>query len=97
MIKTPDGLMFYLFSLKVGRWHDMRIYRESGFADVLDAVMVIKGKQYCIYVDAAYALHLWMRTAYLLVNVTLDKLLYKKAISTVCGAVEWTYKDFKQL
>ena len=47
-ITTPDGLKFYLYGPEVGRSHDMTLYRQSGTGDVLEEVLLVNGKQYCI-------------------------------------------------
>lgn len=96
-ITTPDGLMFYMYGPEVGRRHDMTLYRQSGIGDELAAVLLIDGKQYCIYGDAAYLLRPWLQTAHPRLNATAAELMYNKLMSAVRTAVEWTYKDVKQL
>lgn len=96
-VTTPDGLMFYMYGPEVGRRHDMTLYRESGLGEVLEAVLVINGKQYCLYGDAAYILRPWLQTAFPRTNASADEIMYNKAMSAVREAVEWTYKDIKQL
>lgn len=94
---TPDGLMFYMYGPEVGRRHDMTLYRESRLGEVLEAVMVIDGKQFCLFGDAAYLLRPWLQTAFPRLNASVQDMLYNKAMSMVRVAVEWTYKDVKQI
>lgn len=96
-ITTPDGLMFYMHGPEVGRRHDMTLYRESGIGAVLEQALVIDGKQYCIYGDAAYMLRPWLQTAFPRVLATPQQVVYNTAMSAVREAVEWTYKDVKQM
>lgn len=96
-VTTPDGLMFYMYGPEVGRRHDMTLYRESRLGEVLETVLVIDGKQFCIFGDAAYLLRPWLQTAFPSLNASAQDILYNKAMSMVRVAVEWTYKDFKQL
>lgn len=96
-VTTPDGLLFYLFGPEVGRRHDMTLYRESGLGTVLEEGMVIDGKQYCIFGDAAYILRAWLQTAYQSISASPQEMMYNAAMSAVREAVEWTYKDVKQL
>lgn len=74
----------------------MTLYRDSGLGDVLEAVMVINGKQYCIYGDSAYLLRPWLQTAQPRLHATAAELVYNTAMSAVREAIEWTYKDVKQ-
>lgn len=96
-ITTPDGLMFFMYGPEVGRRHDMTLYRDSGIGEALENVLLIDGKQYCIYGDAAYLLRPWLQTAYPRINATAAELVYNREMSAVREAVEWTYKDVKQL
>ena len=52
-ITTPDGLIFHLHGPEVGRRHDLTLLRNSQIESTLQENMLIDGKQYCIYGDAA--------------------------------------------
>jgi len=96
-VTTPDGLMFYLYGPEVGRRHDMTLYRQSNLDSALQEGLSIDGKQYCVYGDSAYLLRPWIQTAYSRVGATQAQQAYNKAMSAVREAVEWTYKDLKQI
>lgn len=96
-VKTPDGLLFYMYGPEVGRRHDMTLYRERNLGAVLQVVLVINGTQYCIYGDEAYVMRPWLQKAFPRLSATAEELLYNTAMSAVREAVEWSYKDLKQL
>ena len=96
-ITTPDGLMFYLYGPEVGRGHDMTLYRESGLDVSLQQNMVVDGKQYCLYADAAYILRVYLQVAFPRASATPTHRVYGALMSAVREAVEWTYKDLKQM
>lgn len=96
-VTTPDGLMFHLYGPEVGRRHDMTLYRQSGMDQQLQSTMVIGGRQYCLYGDPAYILRAWLQVAYDRASATAEQLVYNKGMSSVREAVEWAYKDLKQI
>ena len=96
-VTTPDGLMFYLYGPEVGRRHDMTLYRESGLDVSLQQNMVVDGKQYCLYADAACILRVYLQVAFPRASSTPTQRVYGALMSAVREAVEWTYKDLKQM
>eukprot|EP00171_Calliarthron_tuberculosum_P007558 IDg7558t1 len=96
-VTTPDGLMFNLYGPEVGRRHDMTLYRESNLDAVLQEALLVDGRQYCIFGDSAYVLKPWLQTAFPRVGSTSAQEAYNTAMSMVREAVEWTYKDLKQI
>jgi len=96
-ITTPDGLILHLYGPEVGRRHDLTLLRNSGIEEIMEQRMVIGGKQYCIYGDAAYMLRVWLQTAFPRLTVTPVQAVYNKRMSAVREAVEWSYKDIKQM
>ena len=96
-LTTPDGLMFHLYGPEVGRRHDMTLYRQSGIDQQLQSHLTIQDRQYCVYGDAAYVLRAWLQTAFPRADATMHQLIYNKDMSAVREAVEWTYKDLKQI
>ena len=96
-VTTPDGLIFHLYGPEVGRRHDMYLYRTSGLDGILRDTLLIEGKQYAIYGDAAYLHRPWLQVAFSRFNVTPQQTLYNQRMSAVREAVEWSYKDIKQL
>lgn len=93
-----DPQRTYVLHVWSGGWlrHDMTLYTESGLGEILWSVMVRNKKQYAIYTDAAYLLRPWWQTAFQ-VNGSAAELTYNREMSAVQEAVEWTYKNFKQL
>lgn len=51
-IHTPDGLIFRLFGLEAGRWHDLTRLREGGREDVLEGCILSNGGQFYIFGDS---------------------------------------------
>jgi nuclease HARBI1 len=45
VVTTPDGMLFHVFGPLKGRRHDMDLYAESGFEDVLAEGLLIEGAQ----------------------------------------------------
>lgn len=68
----------------------MTLYHQSGLGNVLEVMLVINGKQYCLYGDMAYLLRQWLQTAFPRLNTTEQEISYNKMISVVHTAVEWT-------
>lgn len=95
-LTTPDGLMFALFGPEVGRRHDLTLYRESGWEQVLQDVLSVDGTQYCIYGDCAYLLRPWMLCPYFRDLATPSQMAFNSSMSAVRIAVEHNYKDLKQ-
>lgn len=52
---------------------------------------------YCFYGNASYILRLWLQTVFSRLGATADHLAYNSAIKSMREAVEWNYKDLKQI
>ena len=61
----------------------------------LSETLLIDGKQYCIYGDAAHSLRPWLQVGFPNVSATAEERLYNACMSAVRGAVEWKYKEIK--
>ena len=96
-ITTPDGLMFYLYGPEVGRRHDMTLYKESNLEADLQENMIVDRTQYCLYGDAAYIPREYLQVAFPRAGATDGQRVYGALMSAVREAVEWTYKDLKQM
>lgn len=72
------------------------MFARSKMEEFLSANMVVDGKQYCVYGDAAYRLRPWMRTAYPRRTATEDQAVFNVAMNAVRTAVEWSYGEVKQ-
>lgn len=75
---------------EVGCRHDMTLYRQSGISAILEQELVIDGKQYCIYGEAAYILRSGLQTAFPRALTTPKQLEYNTGMSAVHESVEWT-------
>ena len=75
----------------------MTLYRESGLDVSLQQNMVVDGKQYCLYADAACILRVYLQVAFPRASSTPTQRVYGALMSAVREAVEWTYKDLKQM
>lgn len=96
-VTTPDGLIFYLYGPEVGRRHDTTLLRKSGLEERLQAILLIDGRQFYLYGDAAYMIRPWLQTAFPRVGATEEQLEYDTGTSAVRVSVEWNYKDVKQM
>ena len=96
-VTTPDGLLFNLYGPEVGRRHDLTLLRQSGLQDSLQNCLHINGRQFYIYVDAAYVLKPWLQVAFPRAGASLERQILNTRMSGVRIAVEWNYKDLKQL
>ena len=75
----------------------MSLYRESGLDASLQQKMVVDGKQYCLYADAAYILRVYLQIVFPRARATATQRVYGALLSAVREAVEWTYNDHKQM
>ena len=96
-VTTPDGLIFHLYGPEVGRRHDLTLLRESGLQDRLRICLKINDRQFYIYGGAAYMLRPWLQVAYPRVGACVERQTFNTCMSAVRVAVEWNYKDLKQL
>ena len=96
-VSTPERLIFHLYGPEVGRRHDLTLLRESKLQDRLQVCLKINGSQFYIYGDAAYMIRPWLQVAYPRTGATPDRQTLNSNISGVCVAVEWNYKDLKQM
>ena len=79
------------------RRHDMTLYRQNGLDEQLEEHLYINNKQYCLYGYPAYVLRAWLQIAFDRNKATADELQHNKGIRSVREAVEWTYKDLRQI
>lgn len=93
----PDGLIFSLYRLEVGQRHDMTLLRNSGLKYRLCEGPLIGNLQFHIYGDATYVLRTWMQTAFDRATGTYAQAIYNTSMSRVWVAVEWNYKDMKEM
>lgn len=96
-ITTPDGLIFHMYGPEVGRRHDMTLYQDSGIDLILQQHMVMDGRQFYLYADAAYVLKPWMQIAFNPAFATPPQIVHNHAMNAARVAVEWSYKDVKQM
>lgn len=95
-LSTPDGLIFHLWGPEDGRRHDSTLYCKSGIDSILEHGLLIQGRRFCVYADAAYTLRPWMQVAYPRAFATPSQQAYNTAMNASRTAVEWSYKDTRQ-
>ena len=96
-ITTTDGLIFSFYGPEEGRRHNMTLLHNSRISDRLAECLLVDGRQFYVYGDAAYVLHPWMQTAFNSIALTDEEGEYNTDMSAVRVTVEWNYKDLKQL
>ena len=96
-ITTPDGLMFALYGPEVGRRHDLTLYRESNWGEILEEYLLSDGEYYYIYGDSAYLLRPWMIRPFTRGVCSEQEAAFNTMMSEVRVSVEHNYKDVKQL
>lgn len=80
--------MFHMFGPDVGRRHDLTLYRDIGLGAILEEVLLIDGKQYCLYGDVAYMVRPWLQTAFSRLTAMPLQAMYKNGVSEVRVTVE---------
>lgn len=96
-VTTPDGLIFHLYGPVEGRQPDRFLYRKSNLDAVLQESLSIEGEQHYIYGDQAYILRPWMQTAFPRSSCSQIQTTYNTSMNAARIAVEWGYKDVKQM
>ena len=96
-ITTPDRLILHIYGPEQGRRHDLTLLGNSGIENILQDCSVVGNQQYSIYGDAAYVLCPWLQTAFPTLTATVAQQAYNKSMSAVREAVEWSYRDIKQM
>lgn len=94
---VPDGLIAHLHRPQEGRQPDVVMYQRDGMEEVLRDKMVVEGKQYCTYGNAAYPLLPCMCAAHPRRSATADQVDFNVSMNAVRAALEWSYGDVKQL
>lgn len=94
---TPDGLIFHMYGPEAGRRHDLTLYRQSHLDDTLHNTLMIEDTQYCLYGDPAYVMRPWLQVGYDRAFADDAQLLFNRTMSSAREAVEWSYKDLKQM
>lgn len=95
-LTTPDGLMFALHGPEVGRRHDLTLYRESGWDEILENFLMVEGVYFYIFGDSAYLLRPWMQRPFYRGLATEAQRTFNTKMSAVRVSVEHNYKDLKQ-
>lgn len=95
-VTSPDGLLLHACGPKVGVRHDWRMYVESGLEEELPTLLIIDGKQYCLYGDSGYARRLYLEVPFSGAHVTYGQRAFNKAMASVRVTVEWFFKIVKK-
>jgi len=93
---TPDGLFFHLYGPVEGWRHDMTLYLESGMETTLAGALIVGGEQYYLYGDVAYMMRPWLQTPFEGI-LSPDEVAHNDALKVPRAAVEWGFKDVKQV
>lgn len=96
-LTTPDGLIFALHGPVEGRRHDLTLLRQSGWEGQLSDILQVNGDQFYVYADSAYMLRPYMIVPYCAMGASVEQMAFNAAMSSVRVAVEWNYKDLKQV
>ena len=75
----------------------MTLRNNSGISEALSSCLLVNGRHFNVYGDAAYILGVWIQTAFNSVGASEAETGYNKDMSAVRVTVEWNYKDLKQL
>lgn len=57
-LRPPNGLRFSVFGPEAKRRNDLNLYYNRAWDTILKHILLIKGRQFCIYEDEAYLLRL---------------------------------------
>lgn len=99
-IVTPDGLLVHFAGPIEGRRHDLTLNRKAGTDAMLQVGLLVNGVQYSVLGDKAYLLGPWMQVAFPSssgVELQEEKEACKTDMAAVRVAVEWGYKEVKQV
>lgn len=100
MFEVPndyDSIWIALWGPEPGLRHDKSLLRISGWEKEFEDVAVINGEQYYVYYDAAYCIRPYVKVPFVFVIVTIIQQGFNAAMCKVIVAVEWNYKDLKQM
>ena len=75
----------------------MTLYREINLDADLQENMIVDRTQYFLYEDAAYTLREYLQVAFPRAVATDGQRVYGALMRAVREAVEWTYRDLKQM
>lgn len=95
-ISTLGGLMFALYGQEAGSFHDLTLYYNSGWDQILEQALLINGRQYYIFGEKPYLIRPWLQRPFLLVNELSSEASFNTKMSSVRVSVEKNYRDVKQ-
>lgn len=96
-LSTPDGLMVALYGPVEGRRHDLTLFRQSGWEQVMSDSFNIEGRQYYVYGDSAYLIRPYMQRPFLNGFATAEQVAFNSEMSSLRVLVEHNYRDLKQM
>ncbi len=92
-VTTPDGLIIHLFGPIEGRYHDVRLLRESGLGDtMIQHARDQSNRQLCVYGDPAYGVTSWLVSPFKGSKLTPQQEQFNSSMSAVRGTVEWGFQ-----
>lgn len=92
----PDWLIFSLHGPEAGRRYNLKLFRESGWKEILQEDLCTGGEYFYIFGASAHLLRPWMQGPYYRNLATFTQLMLKAKMSDVGTAVEHNYKKVKQ-
>lgn len=82
-LNTPNGLMFDLRGLEEGRCRDVKLYRKSGWENILDDYFCIYGEYFYMYGYLAYLVRPSMKRPCVFGMTTTEQHRFKQIMSAV--------------
>lgn len=96
-VKTSDGIMIYMYESEVAGRKYLNPYRECELGSILEGGITVGEIRHIIHGDEAYVLRAWNNNALHRETASAEERLFMRKLSAVSQALEWTYKDIKQL
>lgn len=95
MVSTPDGVIHCMYGPEVGRRNDLTLLRNNGLEEELSKSLLINGRHFYIFGEAAYVLRPYMQCPWSTVVASDNEKAFNRAMNGLCVNVEWLYKEFK--
>lgn len=96
-VTTPNGLIFSQYGLVVGRRHNISVLRESGLNEALKNSLNVYWEQFYIFGDKCYDICPLLQAFFINFTSSTENQVFNTYILHIREAVEWSYKDLKQL
>lgn len=94
-VTLADGMFAHVYGPVEGRRHDWTLYARSELDGNLEVVLVVGGRQFCIYGDSGYNRRDYLEIPFQGSNLSPDQAAFNKAMSAARITVEWMFKEVK--